>query len=213
MHTGWTQEEYEARVAAYSVLYEHVYPDGKGGLDFQKHAYLSTACVHGEHGRCLADALSAGAKAPGQCKLCAAPCICACHEEGHAVQESGAASQALRHQPEGGGGVRGQDAQGQEAARKGQVKEKGEEMTANRLLQLGVFALVVGGFVVLSVQDKDVSAFVGLVTPILSALFVVNHLSNQDQVLRKINEQTNGVLTQRIKDAVSEALSDRDAML
>jgi hypothetical protein len=86
-------------------------------------------------------------------------------------------------------------------------------MTANRLLQLGVFALVVGGFVVLSVQDKDVSAFVGLVTPILSALFVVNHLSNQDQVLRKINEQTNGVLTQRIKDAVSEALSDRDAML
>jgi hypothetical protein len=74
---------------------------------------------------------------------------------------------------------------------------------------MGVFALVVGGFVVITLTGKDVSAFVGLVSPILSALFVVNHLTNQDQVLNKISEQTNGVLTQKIKDAVQAALAER----
>ena len=79
-------------------------------------------------------------------------------------------------------------------------------MNANRALQLGVFALVIAGFVLITLKGKDVSAFVGLVSPILSALFIVNHLTNQDQVLSKINEQTNGVLTQKIKDAVQAAL-------
>lgn len=78
----------------------------------------------------------------------------------------------------------------------------------NTIVQLVALALVAGGVVALTLKDKDVTVFVSLFSPILSALFVVNHLSNQDVKLDKISENTNGVLTDRIKNAVSEALAD-----
>jgi hypothetical protein len=88
---------------------------------------------------------------------------------------------------------------------------------STRALQLGALAMIIGGFVVLTLEGKDVSAFIGLVTPVLTTVFVVNHLHSQDRVLTRISENTNGVLTQKIEDAVSRALaarsSDRGARL
>lgn len=76
-------------------------------------------------------------------------------------------------------------------------------------VQAAILGLFVAGLVILTLKDKDVSVFVSLFSPILSALFVVGHLSNQDQTLNQIQQNTNGVLTQRIKDAVAEALADQ----
>lgn len=77
-------------------------------------------------------------------------------------------------------------------------------------LQLGTAALVIGGFVVLTLKGSDTGAFVGLVAPILAAVFVIQHLDHrsdkQDEKLDTITHQTNGVLSQRIREAVAEAL-------
>lgn len=43
--------------------------------------YLSTGCLHGRHDYCQCDTGAAGTKIPGQCKFCALPCRCACHQE------------------------------------------------------------------------------------------------------------------------------------
>ncbi|MFI0262523.1 hypothetical protein ACH4OW_26180 [Streptomyces sp. NPDC017056] len=43
------------------------------------HRYLSTGCLHGEHGYCQGTAGRAGAKAPAQCKFCTARCVYGCH--------------------------------------------------------------------------------------------------------------------------------------
>ncbi|MEU6674798.1 hypothetical protein [Streptomyces sp. NPDC046925] len=47
------------------------------------HEYLSTGCLHGEHGYCQYEArrYDGSTKTPAQCKFCAAPCVCACHKE------------------------------------------------------------------------------------------------------------------------------------
>lgn len=47
------------------------------------HVYLSTSCLHGEHGYCRSATGSNDstqwAKTPASCKFCGAPCICECH--------------------------------------------------------------------------------------------------------------------------------------
>lgn len=48
--------------------------------DPDEHVYLSTACLHGEHGYCQHHTGLSGAKTPGVCKFCAAPCVCECHQ-------------------------------------------------------------------------------------------------------------------------------------
>lgn len=45
------------------------------------HHYLSTGCLHGEHGYCKAPTGAVGGKVPATCKFCHAPCVCACHRE------------------------------------------------------------------------------------------------------------------------------------
>jgi hypothetical protein len=84
----------------------------------------------------------------------------------------------------------------------------------NKLTQLGVFVVCVVAFVVLAVRGQDTAAFVTFVGPVLAGLFVaakVNERSDaQDAVLAKISEQTNGVLTRRIRDAVAAALDERN---
>lgn len=54
-----------------------------------EHRYLSTGCLHGDtilpdgrtgHAYCQGDTGAAGAKIPAQCKFCAAPCTCRCHQ-------------------------------------------------------------------------------------------------------------------------------------
>jgi hypothetical protein len=44
------------------------------------HQYLSTGCLHGEHDYCQSNTGLGGAKTPAQCKFCASPCICGCHQ-------------------------------------------------------------------------------------------------------------------------------------
>lgn len=44
-----------------------------------EHVYLSTACLHGEHGYCQAVTGRCGSKTPAVCKFCSAPCVCRCH--------------------------------------------------------------------------------------------------------------------------------------
>jgi membrane protein implicated in regulation of membrane protease activity len=82
------------------------------------------------------------------------------------------------------------------------------------ILQLGIAALVVGGFVVLTLKGSDTGSFVALVAPILGAVFVINHLDHrsdkQDEKLDTITRQTNGVLDERIKEGVKAALAERD---
>jgi hypothetical protein len=43
------------------------------------HQYLSTGCLHGEHGYCQNKTGKAGAKQPASCKWCRAACRCSCH--------------------------------------------------------------------------------------------------------------------------------------
>lgn len=43
------------------------------------HIYLSTGCWHGDHAYCQAMTGLNGAKRPGECKKCAAKCVCGCH--------------------------------------------------------------------------------------------------------------------------------------
>lgn len=85
------------------------------------------------------------------------------------------------------------------------------------LLQLGIAALVIAGFVALTLKGQDTSAYIGVVTPILTAVFVIQHLdvrsdkqdeklAQQDQALAQITHQTNGVLTERINTAVAEGV-------
>lgn len=46
------------------------------------HEYLSTACLHAEHGYCQGAEGERGPKRPGVCKFCDASCRCACHHPG-----------------------------------------------------------------------------------------------------------------------------------
>lgn len=39
-----------------------------------RHHYLSTSCLHGDHGHCSGETGTAGAKTPRRCKFCPAPC-------------------------------------------------------------------------------------------------------------------------------------------
>jgi hypothetical protein len=42
--------------------------------------YLSTGCLHGEHGHCCNSVSVEGEpKWPGHCKFCSSSCICPCH--------------------------------------------------------------------------------------------------------------------------------------
>lgn len=78
-----------------------------------EHVYLSTACLHGEHGYCQAPTVTRDGeweavgpsytshrnapKTPAQCKFCPARCVCDCHgeasesgrERSHAEQAAG----------------------------------------------------------------------------------------------------------------------------
>lgn len=43
------------------------------------HHYLSTGCLHGDHGYCQGKTGKVGAKKPAACKFCGAACGCPCH--------------------------------------------------------------------------------------------------------------------------------------
>lgn len=91
----------------------------------------------------------------------------------------------------------------------------------DKLMQLGVFALLAAGLVVLVLEDKGTTEYVSLLGPLAAGLLVVQRvekrsdkqdekLEHQDAVLDEIHENTNGVLTKRIKEAVQEVLDERE---
>lgn len=79
---------------------------------------------------------------------------------------------------------------------------------------VSALAVIVAGFVVLAVRGEDTGAFLSLVGPIVSGLFVVGQVNArsdaQDQALTTITRQTNGVLDARIREGVAAVLAAQD---
>lgn len=83
--------------------------------------------------------------------------------------------------------------------------------------QFGALAVILGGVILLTLFERPTGSYIALVTPILAAMYLdaktekQNEILGQhDQKLDQITHQTNGILTQRIKDAVGEALAERE---
>ncbi|MFJ9127661.1 hypothetical protein ACIRJS_26540 [Streptomyces sp. NPDC102340] len=81
-------------------------------------------------------------------------------------------------------------------------------LTNTKALQLGVFAVSVAGYVVLAVSSEATAEYVALASPALGAAFLMTHLGRQDVKLDQINENTNGVLDQRIERVVRRAIEE-----
>ncbi len=72
------------------------------------HDYLSTACLHGEHGYCSAATKPDGRpKFPARCKWCNARCRCDCHADTGAPGTAPASTLAPQDTPAGGIGYAG----------------------------------------------------------------------------------------------------------
>lgn len=80
---------------------------------------------------------------------------------------------------------------------------------SDKLMQVIVFAICVGGYVPLAMAGAATAEYVTLIGPVLAVIIIQGRLGKQDEVLGEIHENTNGVLTKRIKDAVGEALEER----
>ena len=74
---------------------------------------------------------------------------------------------------------------------------------------VALYGISVAGYVVLNIWGQATAEYVALVGPVIAAAYISPRLGAQDQVLDTIAENTNGVLTKRIKDAVREALEGR----
>ncbi|MGW6455498.1 hypothetical protein ACWF94_06140 [Streptomyces sp. NPDC055078] len=86
---------------------------------------------------------------------------------------------------------------------------KMDQPMKDKTLQLAVFAICVAGYVALAIADAATAEYVALIGPVLGAAFLMPRLGQQDQALDEIKENTNGVLTRRIQDAVKSALDGR----
>jgi hypothetical protein len=83
------------------------------------------------------------------------------------------------------------------------------EKAALLLAQVAIFGISVGGYVALAIQGEVTAEYVALIGPVLGAAFLTTHLRGQDKVLGKIHENTNGILKQRVKEAVREVHDER----
>lgn len=72
--------------------------------------------------------------------------------------------------------------------------------------QFGALAVIIVGVTLLQLFDKPTGSFIALVTPILAAMYLDHRTEKQNEKLDVITHQTNGVLTERINDAVSEGV-------
>lgn len=80
---GWSDERPERAALA-------ARPDTAAPEATDEHIYLSTACLHHDHGYCgSSDGYDVQGepfeKRPAQCKWCASPCICDCHVDSAAL--------------------------------------------------------------------------------------------------------------------------------
>lgn len=80
---------------------------------------------------------------------------------------------------------------------------------SDKLMQVIVFAICVVGYVALAIKGSETAEYVTLIGPVLAVVILSGRLGKQDEVLGEIHENTNGVLTKRIKNAVTEALDER----
>jgi hypothetical protein len=76
----------------------------------------------------------------------------------------------------------------------------------DKLMQVLVFAISVGGYVPLALEGAATAEYVTLIGPVLAVVILQNRLGNK---VDEIHENTNGKLTARIKDAVNAALDER----
>lgn len=80
----------------------------------------------------------------------------------------------------------------------------------DKLMQVIVFAICVAGYVALALQEAATAEYVTLIGPVLAVVIIQGRLGKQDEKLDQINENTNGILTDRIKRAVRAALDERE---
>lgn len=92
---------------------------------------------------------------------------------------------------------------------------------SDKLMQVLIFAICVAGYVPLAILGTPTAEFVTLIGPVLAVVILQGRLGKQDEVLDeqngkldKITHQTNGVLTERINNAVADgvkaALAERE---
>jgi hypothetical protein len=60
--------------------------------------------------------------------------------------------------------------------------------TTNVVVQLVMTALIIAGFVLLTVFDKDTDAYVSLVAPVIAAVFVVSHVNIRANRLEELQK-------------------------
>jgi hypothetical protein len=77
---------------------------------------------------------------------------------------------------------------------------------SDRLMQVLVFAICVAGYVGLAIRGEPTAEYVTLIGPVLAVVILQGRLGKQDEVLHEIHENTNGVLTKRIEEAVRKAV-------
>lgn len=81
---------------------------------------------------------------------------------------------------------------------------------SDRLMQVLVFAICVAGYVPLALKGAATAEYVTLIGPVLAVVILQGRLGKQDEALDVIKENTNGVLTKRIEEAVKAALASRE---
>lgn len=86
----------------------------------------------------------------------------------------------------------------------------------DKLMQVLVFAICVAGYVALALKGAITAEYVTLIGPVLAVVILQGRmgkqeekLDQQDRVLDQIQENTNGILKKKIKEAVAEALAER----
>lgn len=80
---GWLSLDHDTERWAETARDRHIAEDhtepAPAATQAAEHVYLSTGCLHGDHDYCKSMTGLNGAKRPGECKKCAAKCICGCH--------------------------------------------------------------------------------------------------------------------------------------
>lgn len=82
---------------------------------------------------------------------------------------------------------------------------------SDKLMQVLVFAISMVGYVILAIKGAATAEYVTLVGPVLAVVILQGRLGKQDEVLSEIHENTNGVLTRRMEEAVHRVLDERDS--
>lgn len=88
-------------------------------------------------------------------------------------------------------------------------RTNGRQLTALAAL---VFVVSVAALVALEVMERPTANLMTLVAPVVAALFVAGHVNavtaEQNKTINKIEQQTNGVLDERIRAQTKAALLD-----